>query len=248
MPTFAKKGSQRWLQVAVERAPQVLDDPIKTSLGLTAADTIEWLSPLRHESFVEYRDDATFAKCGAKLDKRSLKDFWPQRGPMWDGLARTSRGDIMLIEAKAHIPELVSPRSRATEPAKGRIAKSVRDVQQLLSPKSIGHVDWTGTFYQYANRIAHLHFLRQDNGVRAHLVNVYFLNATDVQGPASKLEWDGALKVVESYLGVGRHRLSKYMHKVFVDAEPLFGLAQESVTIGASASPEESMLPRVGRE
>lgn len=226
MTEFARKGSQRWLQVAVEKSPAVLGEPISAALNLGEHGTIEWLSPLRSTKFVEYQDESTFDLLELELPNRPLRDFWPQRGPRWDGVARTSNGDILLVEAKAHIPELVSPRSKATEPAKGRIAQSVRDVQQALSPKSVGHVDWTGTFYQYANRIAHLHFLRQDNGVRAHLVNVYFLNATDVMGPTVREEWDGALKVVETYLGVGRHRMSKYMHKVFVDAAPLFALAE----------------------
>jgi len=222
---YAKKGSQRWLQVAVERAPESLNVPIRAAMRIADDVSIEWLSPVRGERFVEYRDDATFTKCGVKLTKRALRDFWPQRGPVWDGLARTSQGDILLVEAKAHIAEIVSPRSRATEPARGRIAKSMREVQEALAPKSVDFVDWTSTFYQYANRVAHLYFLRQENGVRAHLVNIYFINAGDVQGPTDRAEWQGAIKVVECYLGLGRTRVSKYMHKVFVDATPLVVLA-----------------------
>ncbi len=219
--SYAKKGSQRWLQVAVECRPDLLNGPIRAAMGMSDAVDIEWLSPVRSERFVEYRDGATFAKCGVELTKRQLADFWPQRGPMWDGLARTSQGDILLVEAKAHIPEIVSPRSRATEPARGRIAESMRQVQLAVAPKSVDWVDWTSTFYQYANRVAHLYFLREENGVRAHLINVYFINATDVNGPTDRAEWQGAIKVVECYLGLGRTRLSKFMHKVFVDASPL---------------------------
>lgn len=143
---------------------------------------------------------------------------------MWDGLARC--GDqIILLEAKAHIPELVSPRTRATEPARGRIRKSMEEAQRSLSPKSLGWVDWTGTFYQYANRIAHLQFLREHNKVPAHLVNVYFINAGDVSGPSKVDEWNGAIKVVKSYLGLGRTRMTKYTHDVFVDVAPLVPLA-----------------------
>ena len=222
--SYAAKGSQRWLQIAIDRAPQLVDRPIRAAMGTPADVAIEWLSPLRSDRFVEYRDGATFTKCGVELSKRRLHEFWPQRGPMWDGLARTSMGDILLVEAKAHIPELVSPRSRATEPARGRIAKSMREVQVALAPKSVDYVDWTSTFYQYANRVAHLYFLRECNGVRAHLVNIYFVNALDVNGPNNPAEWQGAIKVVECYLGLGRTRLTKYMHKVFVDATPLVSL------------------------
>jgi hypothetical protein len=226
--TFAKKGSQRWLQVAVERAPQLLNVPLHAALGLKESDSIEWLSPVRAEGFGEYRDEATFIKCGIGLDLRPLNDFWPQGGPVWDGLARTSSGEVLLVEAKAHIPEIVSPRTRASEPARGKILRSIRDVQALLAPKSFGFVDWTQTFYQYTNRLAHLHFLRADNKARVHLINIYFVNATDVHGPSTVAEWNGAIRVVECYLGVGRHKLGKYCHKLFVDVAQLAPLAAAS--------------------
>lgn len=221
--TFARKGSQRWLQVAVERSPETLNVPIRTALSL-AAGRIEWLSPLRAQSFQEYRDQDAMSRCRIELRHRALPDFWPVGGPMWDGLARCDN-DVILLEAKAHIPEIVSPRTRATEPARGRIRKSMEEAQRSLSPKSLGWVDWTGTFYQYANRVAHLQFLREHNKIRAHLVNLYFINAADVGGPSNADEWKGAIKVVKSYLGLGRTRMSKYMHDIFVDASLLAPLA-----------------------
>lgn len=218
---FAKKGSQRWLQLAVNSATPVIDAALRPTLDLRDRDTINWLSPLRADRFVEYRDDATYQRAGISLNKRLLRDFWPSGGPVWDGLALTSRKQLLLVEAKGHIPEIVSPRTRASEPARGRIVESMRAVQRSLSPKSLDWVDWTGTFYQYANRVAHLHFLREDNSINAHLVNVYFLNATDVKGPTTEAEWRGATTVVESYLGLGRHRLSRYVHKIFIDVNDL---------------------------
>jgi hypothetical protein len=215
---FARKGSQRWLQIAVDQYPDLIDSRIRKALKTDAA--VEWISPLRGDRFQEFRDQDAWTRCRIDLPHRQLADFWPTGGPMWDGLARC--GDtVILLEAKAHIPELVSPRTRAKEPARGRIVKSMREAQQALSPKSLDYVDWTDTFYQYANRVAHLYFLREHNRVNAHLVNVYFLNATDVQGPTDPLEWQGAIKIVKSYLGLGRTRMSRYMHDVFVDAEPL---------------------------
>ena len=54
--------------------------------------------------------------------------------------------------------------------------------------------------------------------LRAHL-NIYFLNATDVQGPSTREEWLGALQLVESFLGVRRHSLSPYVHTVIIDTK-----------------------------
>lgn len=233
MTEFARTGSQRWLQVAVDRAPEALNAPLRASLGLPPDARVEWLAPTRAEGFVEYRDGLAFDNRRRNphwyvpLDRRPLHEFWPARGPMWDGLASTDRGQFVLVEAKAHIGEMVSPRSRAGEPARGKIAESMREVQQALAPRSVGAVDWTGTFYQYANRVAHLHFLREQNGADAHLVNVYFYNAPDVPSPPSPAHWEGAITVAECYLGLGRHRLSRYMHSLFVDVAPLVPLSAE---------------------
>lgn len=219
-PNYAKKGSQRWLQVAVNRRPGVLDAPLRTAAGLSADTVIEWLSPLASENFLEYRDELTFERLDVQLAKRALEDFWPARGACWDGLARASTGDVFLVEAKAHIGEMVSGRSRASRVPLAKIAESLREVQRAIAPNS-EDVDWTGTFYQYANRLAHLHFLRVQNDVPAHLVFVYFLNAADVSGPSERAEFEGALKVIEHYLGIRQSKLSRYVHKLYIDVREL---------------------------
>jgi hypothetical protein len=220
---FAVKGSQRWLQVAVENAPEAINAPLRAALGCAPDESVQWVSPRRAARFQEYRDDEVVRRCGFELPAGALSAFWPLRGPLWDGLA-TVGGRMILIEAKGHIPELVSTRTRAKGAALLQIRKSMREVQTALSPKSLDWVDWTGTFYQYGNRVAHLYFLRQHQ-IPAHLVNVYFLNAEDVRGPTDPLEWKGAVKVIRTYLGLGRHRLSRYMHDLYIDARPLAAVA-----------------------
>ncbi len=218
-PAFAAKGSKRWLQVAVNLAPEVIDTELRSAIGIRRA-RVEWMSPLQADGFREYPDAVAYNRLGLPLSNRTLDDFWPARGPVWDGLATV--GDaVVLLEAKAHIAELVSPRTRTAEPALTQIRESMVEVQQAIAPASVGRVDWTGRFYQYTNRIAHLHFLREQNGIKAHLVNVYFLNADEVGGPTEQLEWEGALKVVNAYLGLGRHRLARYLHDVFIDVGDL---------------------------
>jgi hypothetical protein len=77
--------------------------------------------------------------------------------------------------------------------------------------------DWTSPFYQYANRVAHLYFLRAINDVPAYLIFVYFLNDETMGGPNMREEWLGALRLVKAYLGIGRNKLQKYMDDIFVD-------------------------------
>lgn len=82
-------------------------------------------------------------------------------------------------------------------------------------------VDWSGTFYQYINRLAHLYFLRVINNIDAFLVNIYFMNDKTVNGPKSKDEWLAAIKVMKLYLGLSHHKLSKYMIDLFIDVDNL---------------------------
>lgn len=49
------------------------------------------------------------------------------------------------------------------------------------------------------------------------MVFLYFVGASDVGGPDSRAEWEGAITVTEAYLGLGRHKLSSYVHHVFID-------------------------------
>jgi hypothetical protein len=96
----------------------------------------------------------------------------------------------------------------------------LNDVKRSLGSKA--PADWLGTFYQYANRLAYLHWLRSHH-VPAFLVSVYFTNAPDVPHPVtSPAEWNGALTVIRTYLGLGRqHFLKPFVIDVFVDVDEI---------------------------
>jgi len=87
--------------------------------------------------------------------------------------------------------------------------------------------DWTSTFYQYTNRLAHLYLLRALNEVPAYLVFVYFVNDKEMNGPQSIDEWHGALSPLTSYLGIGSHRLKKYIADIFIDVGMLSIVSSE---------------------
>lgn len=211
----AKKGSQFWLQTFVGERQIALDSEIVSTVKGLAGQTIEWKSPLRSDVYREYSDDAFVEKLEIELRQRPLGEFWPRRGPVWDGLARTSNGDVLLVEAKSHIPEAVSPASKAGEPALRRIRASLHETKTYLNGSK--DADWSGTFYQITNRLAHLYLLRVLNRVPAHLVFIYFVGDKEMNGPMTKDEWEGAVKVIETYLGIGRTKLSPFVHHVFLD-------------------------------
>lgn len=222
-------GSQHWLRVAVNDARSVIDRELLGVMDDAQGQSIEWLSPLPPE-FTEYQDQAFLDKLGITLPRMQLGEFWPTHGPVWDALARTAKGRVFLCEAKAHIPEVNSPESGAspTESLR-RIAASLNETRAFLNADPI--VDWTRTFYQYTNRIAHLYFLRELNGIDAYLINLYFLNDTKMHGPLSVAEWKGALTLLKVHLGVARTKLSPFMKDIFIDIEEL----KRSANLGLQA-------------
>lgn len=217
MTKLAKSGSQRWLQITVNNFP----DLINSSLSFKSiTDSVTWVSPLAKEDYRELRDLEALRALGIEnLQKRTLGEFWPKRGPVWDGLAKTSSEEVVLVEAKAHIPELISGETKASPESRSKIETSLGEVQQAIAPRS--KADWSRVFYQYTNRLAFLYLLRVLNNIPAHLVNVYFINAHDVGGPNSRAEWEGALKLMHSQLGTNNHSLKRFVQDIFIDVDKL---------------------------
>lgn len=216
MSVYAKAGSQRWLQIAIDQHHQIIDGAIQRTLGLSMADQIEWISPLRDDQFKEYRDMESLQRLGVRsLPKRNLKDFWPQRGPVWDSLAKTTSGQLIFIEAKAHIAEMASQGTKAMPMSLDLIQRSLAEARKFYAPKATA--DWSGTFYQYANRLAHHYLFKEINKLASHLVFLYFINAHDVNGPVSEWEWKGAIKLLHAAIGLKPGKLPEGVHEVFID-------------------------------
>jgi hypothetical protein len=218
---FARRGSQKWLQVAVNRKPELLLGALRRSGAIGRQASITWQSPLVTDSFQEFRDSVALKKAGiAELElSKPLNSFWPARGPVWDAIGTTSVGDSIFIEAKAHIPEAASPPTKASPESRELIDKSLAKARQFYAPKA--RADWSIHFYQYANRLAYQYFLKEVNGINSTLVFLYFLNAGDMLGPTSEKEWQGASRLIHAVLGVPEDLTSHRVFDVFVDARLL---------------------------
>ena len=224
-PQGRNRGSQKWLQAMVNDCPQLLDAAIGRESDEISAP-IRWVSPLADDGFEEYRDGAFLARLGIRLDCVSLGEFWPQNGPCWDALGRTEDGQVILLEAKAHVCEMVGSPSQAGEKSLPLIRESLESVKSYVGRRS-SSADWTTSFYQYANRLAHLYLLRTLNKVPAYLVNLYFLNADEMAStgtivPKTIAEWQSAITLQERFLGIrARHPLSKYAIHAFADVNDI---------------------------
>lgn len=204
------KGSLRWIQHLVNQHPRVLNDAI--GLG-----PVEWRSPRADDGYAEYRDQAFLERLGITLSMRRLEDFWPTGGPQWDALGRATSGEAILVEAKAHVPELLSSPTQATDASAETIRGSLSEAASALS--AAPGTDWSQRFYQYANRVAHAWFLAQANEVPVRLAFVYFIGDEDLDGPSNRREWEAALMVLHEALGL-RGRMPRYVAEIFIDVRP----------------------------
>lgn len=218
---FASAGSQKWLQVAINRKPELLLGSLRRSGAVRPRVSINWKSPLEEGEFREYRDQTALDKVGVANLKKPLKEFWPARGPVWDALGITAEGHPLFIEAKAHIPEAASPGTRASAASRVLIDRSLSEARRFFAPKATA--TWGALFYQYANRLAYQYFLSRLNNVPSTLIFLYFVNADDVLGPVSEEEWRGAVRLIHAVLGLPDDLKRYGVFDAFLDARLLQG-------------------------
>ena len=222
----AYKGSQKWLQNLVNDCPDLLNRAIAEQSSMSV-ETINWLSPLSSDNYREYYDQPFLDRLEIKLDKSALGSFWPTSGPRWDGLGKTDKGQILLVEAKSHIRELISSLGARNPCSTSQILSSIRETKGFIGSSSYSSTDWTVGVYQYANRLAHLYLLRQVNGLDAYLVMLYFLNDSEMETngtcvPAVKMEWESVITYQERLMGIRqRHPLSDYIIHAYIDVNDI---------------------------
>lgn len=195
--------SEHWLRVAVNEQTTAFDAKVREVLGFRVEESIQWLSPVASDEYAEYYDRSFLTLLGVDDSKAPLEDFWPAGGPRWDGLAKTSSGKLILVEAKAYIAEAVDFGSKAGPQSLELIEKSLARAKSAYRARA--EAVWTKPFYQYANRLAHLYYLRQLVGADAYLLFVCVTDAPDVPAPASAAEWRGAIAAIDCALGLGSH-------------------------------------------
>ena len=217
------RGSQRWLQLAVNRSPDTINAGIASAMELSNGISIQWSSPLEKANFREYQDSHFLRSLGIELQHHKLSSFWPRWGPVWDGLASTSDGRSILVEAKANIPEFHSSPCGAGEKSLAQIKRALDETKQFLSVPSAS--DWTHCFYQVANRLAHLYLLKELNGIDAALVFVFFVGDTTISTEkcTSRQEWEQETSLMVKHLGIAQD--SQWLHEnvfdVFIGVDDL---------------------------
>ena len=214
------KGSLKCIQQLINLHPKLFNKKISEELKKTL--NIMWVSPLSTDRYSEYRDKDFLKRIeiDPSVLKLKLNVFWPLRGPQWDALGVENEKKF-IVEAKANLPEMFTPPTRAGIKSLKLIKKSLSETKNYLSSNSTS--DWRSDFYQYTNRLAHLYYLNVRNKINTFLVFVYFTGDETVNGPKTKDEWIGAITLMKQYLGINKkHKLSKNIVEIFVDKSEIF--------------------------
>jgi hypothetical protein len=203
-------GSQLQVQLYVNRRRSELDAAVLAALaqGQIEAPFLEWRSPLEEHRFKEQMDGGFLRALDLGRLKTKLAEFWPRSGPRWDALAilrsngrAGSLAGYVLVEGKSYPGEIYGPGCKAVpkSPQAELISKSLRSTKHRLGIAESS--DWSGQLYQYANRLAHVCFLREKTGMPVWLVNLCFTQ--DPRTPHSEQAWRTELNGVKSELGCG---------------------------------------------
>lgn len=216
----AHKGSQRQLQEYVNNARSELNQQIFGAISsLPRSCGLRWVSPLKgneeQEGYQEY-SDAKFLIAVRQADLSfELQRFWPSGGPSWDALAIVYTGGppgVLLVEAKAHPGEIASSCGAKDQISKQKINGGLNATKSWLGVDK--RSDWFSQYYQSANRLAHLYFLREIAKVPAWLANLYFVDdASHIS--TTRVEWDKKIAEVEECLRL-RRPPSPYVGNVFL--------------------------------
>ena len=232
-------GSEWHLLRYMGRHRQQLDREILTEIK--TGDRIEWLDfgfDQRKEKWYDAElKGLAFLEDPEVLD--AWTDFWPanrnwHKQQNWDAVGRLIASDrsetLLLVEAKAHTGELKSDGCGAGEKSRVKIEDAFeKTIKYLKNTNEVTRKEleyWCGAYYQYANRLAALYFLRREK-VKARLVLIYFCRDKFPNGqirkgkddvcPTDKETWKKALDAQDEYLGLrGNRRLTPYIHKVYL--------------------------------
>ncbi len=151
----ATRGSQRHLQELLNERPEALAPLLRdasASLRGFAAEAIQWVSPLAAEGYREHQDAAFLCQLEQARLAARLSEFWPRRGPVWDGLGIVRGNDgskgVLLVEAKSHLAEVAIPTTKcgAGERSLKLIERSLRVTKADLGVQP--GVNWLGRYYQ----------------------------------------------------------------------------------------------------
>jgi hypothetical protein len=202
-------------------------------LKLTGGNSVRWFdfqfSPVR----VPLRDDRELVGLEF-MDKPHVQDawreFWPQSGKAqnWDTIGEVqydNSKEWLLVEAKAHFDEIKSRCRASGQDSKEKIRSAMHSTLEEFGSTATPIDNWLSEYYQYANRLAVLHFLMNECSPpeKSQLLFVYFVGdyREDAVCPQSEAEWAPFLEEMDACLGLDKNcPLAARVHRLFLPVNP----------------------------
>jgi hypothetical protein len=204
------------------------------TLGVTGGNTIEWLDFKFSPKNVPLKNDREFIGLEFIKDtqvQEKWKSFWAKHGNSqnWDAVGKihfANRDEWLLVEAKGHISELHSDCGAENLTSKQKILSALKKTSQAFGNQSKSVEVWLENYYQYANRLAALHFLMNEcvPSVNTRLLFIYFYaeNRGNMECPQNEQEWLPAIQAMNEWLGIDKNcELSKRVYDLFLPVNPL---------------------------
>jgi hypothetical protein len=223
----ATYGSERHFLTWRRAAATQLDARLLAVLG-SDGDSIRWLYPDQSGSGGDEPRGVGFLKSerwatGTERALATWPDVWPQSGTpqSWDGIAILEHDGApvrwLLFEAKANHPEMVRAPTRASKASLSKIQTALNATKHHLGVHR--HFDWTGSYYQFANRLTMIRFLNQHD-VPATLVELFFVNDVfpdNTPCPACEADWRPLIDARRLTLGLRPLTLEDGVVHVFLE-------------------------------
>ncbi len=202
-------------------------------LKITGGESIQWLDFGFSPENVPLKDDREivgleFIESAPVL--KTWEAFWPQTGNAqnWDALGKIhydNSNDWLLVEAKGHIGEIKSHCGARNPVSKQMIFSAFQSTSQVFGNQLKPAENWLSPYYQYANRLAALHFLMNEclPAVNARLLFLYFYgdNRANLECPQSEQDWLPAIRKMNDWLGIDKSStLASRIHYLFLPVNP----------------------------
>jgi hypothetical protein len=216
------------------------------TLKITGGNSVEWLDFNFSKENAPLKDDREFVGLEFIKDERiqdKWRAYWPQTGTAqnWDAVGQIHFNDHdewLLVEAKGHIGELKSDCGATHPKSKEKIITAFENTSQSFGNQTKPVENWLKNYYQYANRLAVLHFLANECNplVNARLLFIYFFgdNRDDAECPQNEEEWMPSIREMKAWLGVDNCcELEKRTHYLFLPVNPLSEGKRSKARLGA---------------
>jgi len=209
-------NSQIWIQRIINDKDGLKKKLLEEHIG---KGSLLWLSPLENESFKEYqlKDELIAKEFG--FTENTFSAWWPRTGnqAVWDAIGKSSDNAIILIEAKAHLKETISPCHAGKKSYKLILDSFIALHEKLSSTTSSFNEDlWMKKYYQTANRLLFWHNIRKVCSVK-----LVFLNFVNVErSETSAQEWDDYNNIIiDALLGRSVKSLSDEIMYINFDVQ-----------------------------